>query len=65
ASKHITENRFHLLESLTETLADAIYNVFKPYWVCVRVRKLSPPFPGQLDYVELEVLRGERVISDK
>lgn len=55
--KHITEKRFHLLESLTETLADELYNNFNPDALTVRIKKLSPPFPGQLNYVELEVKR--------
>jgi len=60
--KHITEKKFHLLESITESLADEIFALFKPEGLKVRVRKLSPPFPGQLNYVELEVTRGSKAL---
>ena len=54
----VTTRKFHLIESLTEKLADHLWNKFNFDGLRVRVRKASPPFPGHLDAVELETTRG-------
>ncbi len=55
----ITSHKFHLMESLTEKLADHLWNNFDGFdGLRLRVRKVSPPFPGHLDCVELETERG-------
>jgi len=53
----ITIHKFHLMESLTEGLADLLWESVKADNLTVRVRKTSPPFPGHIDSVELEVKR--------
>ncbi|MCK5832989.1 dihydroneopterin aldolase [bacterium] len=55
----ITENIFHLTETLAEGIADLLENSFTQSGVRVCVRKSNPPFPGNLDYIEVEVIRGE------
>ncbi len=56
---YITNNTFHLTETVAEGIADLIYNVYNPEGLKVRVRKNTPPFPGHLDYIEIETTRGE------
>ena len=54
----ITTHKFHLMESLTEGLAEHLWSNFNFDGLRVKVRKVSPPFPGHLDAVELETTRG-------
>ncbi len=55
----ITKNTFHLTETIAETIADVVYKAFKPEGLRIKVRKNTPPFPGHLDYIEVETTRGD------
>ena len=55
----ITTHKFHLMEGLTEGLAEHLWDSFTFDGLRVRIRKVSPPFPGHLDAVELETTRGK------
>ena len=57
--EHITGNTFHLTETLAEGIADLVFDVFSPEGLLVRVRKNTPPFPGHLDFIEIETIRGD------
>ena len=50
----VTGNKFHLVETLCERIAHAIADEFAIEILTVRVRKNNPPFPGHLEYVEIE-----------
>ena len=52
-----TGMRFKLLESVAERIATEILNHFDVEEVTVRVKKLSPPIPGVLDHVSVEIHR--------
>ncbi len=54
----IAKNTFHLTETVAEGIADLLDGAFAQSGLRVKVRKNNPPFPGQLDYVEVEVTRG-------
>ncbi len=52
------DNRFHLTETVAERLADALFDSQKmAKRLLVRVRKNHPPFPGFMEWVEVEVRR--------
>lgn len=53
----VLENRFVLLETIAERLAQEILKNFHVQEVTIRVRKRIPPIPGNLDYIEVEVNR--------
>ncbi|HDR91185.1 MAG TPA: dihydroneopterin aldolase [candidate division Zixibacteria bacterium] len=55
----VTRNTFHLTETLAERIAQAVFETFEPVGLRVKVRKNNPPFPGNLDYIEIETTRGE------
>lgn len=55
----ITRNTFHLTETVAERIADLVFDSYRPLGLIVRVRKNTPPFPGHLDYIEVETSRGE------
>ena len=52
-----TSEKFILIESLTQKIADAILSQFPIETVLVRVKKLTPPIPGELEYAGVEILR--------
>lgn len=54
----VSKNTFHLTETVAEGVAELIEKRFNQSGVRVRVRKNNPPFPGHLDFVEVEVTRG-------
>jgi len=56
---YITGNTFHLTETVAEGIADLVFERFEPEALIVRVRKNTPPFPGHLDYIEIETKRGK------
>ena len=62
-SDFLTKDKFHLIETLAERLVDKIYNRFSPRGVRVRVRKMSPPIPGHIGFIEIETKRG--ICSDE
>ncbi|MEZ5360179.1 MAG: dihydroneopterin aldolase [Candidatus Zixiibacteriota bacterium] len=56
----IVQNRsFSLLEGLAAFLAESILDTFPVIEVTVRVRKLIPPINGNIDYIEVEVIRRQ------
>ena len=57
--KFFKGNRFHLTETVAERLADLLFSgqpMAKK--LVVRVRKNHPPFPGFMEWVEVEVERN-------
>lgn len=48
---------FSLLEGLATTLAQKILEMFPVYRITLRVRKMSPPIPGHVKYIEVELTR--------
>jgi dihydroneopterin aldolase len=54
----IQNNRYNLMETLAERMADAVFDEFKMDYLKLRVRKRIPPVPGNIDYLEVE---SERV----
>lgn len=61
------ERQFHLLETLAQTLADAVLAQFPISEVLVRVKKQPPPIAGILDYVGVEIrrMRPDKVVSSQ
>ena len=55
----VQEDHFSLLEALATDIADSLYEEFELQGVVVRVRKPSVPYCPNLEYVEIEVSRGE------
>jgi dihydroneopterin aldolase len=53
----VVENRFKLLESLAEAVAEKLLLQLPVEVAVVRVRKTSPPLHGHLDWVGVEVRR--------
>ncbi len=53
----LSREHFSLLETIAERLAGAVLERFKIEEVVVRVRKMIPPIPGNLDYIEVEIRR--------
>ncbi|UCD18254.1 MAG: dihydroneopterin aldolase [Candidatus Zixiibacteriota bacterium] len=67
--KEIVEGKaFSLLESLAVTLANEILRDFPVFTVRLRVRKMTPPIPGTIDNIEIEVVRRQpdasKILSD-
>lgn len=59
AVKEIMEGRpYKLLETVAEKIAGRILELGAD-WVRVSVKKLSPPLPGALDFVAVEIERGK------
>ena len=56
----VMKNKFSLLETIAVRLADEVLRKFKPNEVTVRVRKKTPPVPGNLDDIEVEVKRKKK-----
>jgi len=58
--KEIVEGKaFSLIESLAGALADAVLEEFPVFRVTLRVRKMTPPIPGMVDHIEIEVSRQQ------
>ena len=55
----MTTNKFHLIETLAERIAQKVYSKFNLIGVRVKVRKTQPPFPGHIEFVEVETTCGE------
>jgi dihydroneopterin aldolase len=55
----VTGNSFHLTETIAERIAERLFTEFAPRGVRVKVRKNNPPFPGALEYIEIETSRGD------
>ena len=50
-------NKFNLIETLADRIADEIFHAFPVAWLVVRVRKMTPPIPGDIEYFEIETER--------
>jgi len=48
---------FSLIEKLAEHLADILLEKFPVYRVTLKVRKMNPPIPGQIKFIEVEITR--------
>lgn len=53
--KILTSEDVKLLETLATRIVDRILEDFPVQWVKTRVRKMIPPIPGNLDYIEVEL----------
>lgn len=49
--------RYSLIEAVAEDIADKVLVDQRIDLVVVRVRKMTPPIPGNLDYIEVEIER--------
>ncbi|UCG62934.1 MAG: dihydroneopterin aldolase [Candidatus Zixiibacteriota bacterium] len=62
--KETVEGRaFSLLEGLASHLAKKMLEVFPVYRVTLRVRKMNPPIPGQIESIEVELTRFQQDTS--
>jgi dihydroneopterin aldolase len=50
---------FSLLEGLAGRLATKILDTFGVYTVTLRVRKMTPPIPGYVKFIEVELTRSQ------
>lgn len=58
--KEIVEGKaYSLIESLAAAIAEAILENFPIYAVTLRIRKIMPPIPGNIDHIEIEVTRRQ------
>jgi dihydroneopterin aldolase len=55
----VKNNRFNLIETLANRLADDVLNSFDVRSIKIRVRKMTPPIPGNIDSFEVEVERSK------
>jgi len=53
----ITGNRFNLVETLTQRIADSLIESFRFTRLTVRVRKMNPPIEGNIESFEIEIVR--------
>jgi len=60
---------FSLIEKLALAIADKLLDSFPVYRVTIRVRKMIPPIPGNIDHIEIEVSRHQpdtsKIISEE
>jgi len=68
--REIVEGKaFSLIEKLALAIADRLLDSFPVYRVTVRVRKMIPPIPGNIDHIEIEVSRHQpdtsKIISEE
>jgi len=57
--KIVAGKAYALVERLAAELARSLLEEFSVYEVTLRVRKLTPPIAGQIDYIEVEVTRSQ------
>lgn len=55
--KVLTSDHIQLLETLATRIVEGLLADFPVEAVKVRVRKMIPPIPGNLDYIEVELAR--------
>jgi dihydroneopterin aldolase len=53
----ITNNRFNLVENLTNRIADSLIEAFGFTRLTIRVRKMNPPIEGNIESFEIEIVR--------
>lgn len=62
--KETVEGRaYSLLEGLASHLAKKILDCFPVYRVTLRIRKMNPPIPGQIKFIEVELTRFQEDTS--
>ena len=54
----VINNKFNLIETLADSLADSIFESFAIERLKIKVRKMTPPIPGNIDYFEIETERA-------
>ena len=54
---------YSLLEGLASHLAKKILDRFPVYRVTLRIRKMTPPIPGQIKFIEVELTRFQENTS--
>ena len=52
-----TNNRFNLVETLTQRIADSLIKAFGFTRLTIRVRKMNPPIEGNMESFEIEIVR--------
>lgn len=53
----VESTAFSLLEGLADRIAITLLERFPIYRVTLKVRKMSPPIPGQIKFIEVELTR--------
>jgi dihydroneopterin aldolase len=53
----VTNNRFNLVETLTERIVNSLIETFGFPRLTVRVRKMNPPIEGNIESFEIEIVR--------
>ena len=62
--KETVERRaYSLLEGLAGNLAQKMLDSFPVYRVTLRIRKMNPPIPGQIKFIEVELTRYQEDAS--
>jgi dihydroneopterin aldolase len=51
------DNKFNLIETLADRIADDILHAFPVAWLVIRVRKMTPPIAGNIECFEVETER--------
>lgn len=54
----LKNNKFNLIETLADRMADAVFDNFDIEKLKIKVRKMTPPIPGNIDYFEIETERS-------
>ena len=55
--KVLHDKRYSLIESIAADIAEQVVKFDNIQQVVVRVRKMIPPIPGNLDHIEVEIRR--------
>lgn len=50
---------YSLLEAVADTLARRVLEQFPAYRVTLRVRKMNPPIPGHIRFIEVQMTRPQ------
>lgn len=53
--EHMENRRYNLVETIAERLKEEIKRKTNADKILIRVRKMSPPIIGQMDYFEVEI----------
>lgn len=54
----LKNNKFNLIETLADRMADAVFDNFAIDKLKIKVRKMTPPIPGNIDCFEIETERS-------
>lgn len=55
----VESTAFSLLEGLADRIASDLLESFPIYRVTIKVRKMHPPIPGQIKFIEVEITRHQ------